>query len=74
MATTIDNGDNKTFGTKWKSIQLDCTSANTDSEILAELAAFDAEFDCAIGSEAVTDDLEILCKKRNNKTWRIIRA
>jgi hypothetical protein len=74
MAVTIDNGTSKDSGTKFKRIQLDCVSTNTDNEILAELAAYDAIHHSAIGSEASSDDLEVFCKKRNNGSWRIIRS
>ena len=75
MTTTIEVGNNKNAGTSFKKIQLDSTSANTDNEIQAELATYESNYGIvASGSIALTDDLEVLCKKRNNGQWRIIRV
>lgn len=58
-------------------IQLDSLSTASDSVILAELAAYEAEITFSLkpvpGSQAYTDDLVVLCIKRNNGTWRVIR-
>jgi hypothetical protein len=73
MANKTHNGSNYDKGTLSMKFQLDSLSTDTDATIQAELAADPECVKCAPGSTAITDDLEVLCRKRNNGTWRIIR-
>lgn len=73
MATTIKIGNGHN-APNVKSIQLDATAATSDANILAELAAYDAAYGSAVGSLAYTCDYELLCNKKNDGSWLIIRG
>lgn len=71
MATLI-KGNNGYNSPSYKEIQLDSTSENTSQEVLSEIAAFDAMYPCAAGSEAYSFDYSVYYKKKNNGTWASI--
>lgn len=72
MAQTI--GNNRGYDNPgYKEIQLDATSASTNSTILAELAAHDAIYHSAVGSVAYTTDFAVICVKKNDGTWKVNR-
>lgn len=58
-------------------IQLTALSADTDSTIRAELAAYEAArsetLRPSVGSTALTGDLSVICRKQNDGTWLILR-
>jgi hypothetical protein len=60
--------DNPAF----KEIQLDSTSSNTSTEILAEIAAFEAKYPCSKGSKAHSFNYDVFYVKKNDGTWESI--
>lgn len=71
MAILVEN--NRGFeSSQYKEIQLTCTSANTNAEILAEIAAYEAVSVCAIGSKAYSFNYDVYYKKKNDGNWASI--
>jgi hypothetical protein len=56
----------------YQEIQLDATSANTDAEIKAEIAAYEASYPCSKGSKAYSFNYDVFYKKKNDNTWASI--
>lgn len=64
------NGDSYNHGGAHKEFLIDSLASADEADILAELANLHT---CAPGSMAINATLDLICVKKNNGTWAIIR-